>query len=262
MTRLSFQVPLSGGLVARLVFTDRIGGGPGGSSRAPFQWANLGSHVGDDPAAVRANRVALAAELAVAPDRMTFMHPDHGRAVVVIGSEFGEPSGVEPGAEWPAVDALITAELGCGLVALAADCVPIVLIEPDSAVVAAVHAGWRGVALGVADAAVQAMAEVGAQPGRMRAFLGPAICASCYPVSEQTRAEVGAVAPAAVAHSRTGQPALDLRAGLTQVLERWGIAVTCVGGCPAEDGDFFSYRRDGVTGRQAGAVAIVAGGAS
>lgn len=262
MTSLSRQIPLSGGLVARLVFTDRIGGGPGGSSRAPFQWANLGSHVGDNPDAVRRNRLALAGALAVSPERMTFMHPDHGRAVVIIGAGLGAPTGVEPGAEWPAVDGLVTAEQGLGLVALAADCVPILLVEPRAGVVSAVHAGWRGLALGVADAAVRIMEEQGAQPELIQAFLGPAICPGCYPVSPARCAEVGAVAASAVASSRGGEPALDLRAGLAEVLGRWGMAVTTVGGCPAEDADYFSFRRDGVTGRQAGVVAILAGDAT
>ncbi|MGV1003656.1 MAG: polyphenol oxidase family protein [Candidatus Nanopelagicales bacterium] len=258
MTGLRQELPVVGGLLARLVFTDRLVGGPGGSSRVPFQWGNLASHVGDDPAAVASNRQELAAELGLPDSAMTFMHPDHGRGVAVIGSQ-QPPTGVVPGEEIRNVDALVSRTPGVGLVALAADCVPVLLVEPQAAVVAAVHAGWRGVALNVARAAVRTVELLGGNAQRLRAYLGPAICPQCYPVTSERLAEVADAAPAAVSRTAQGRPALDLRAGIAAQLAQLGAAVELVGGCPAEDDRYFSYRRDGRTGRQAGAVALVGG---
>ena len=169
-----------------------------------------------------------------------------------------QPTGVTPGAEVPSVDALVTATAGLGLVALAADCVPVVLVDPVAAVVAAVHSGWRGVALDVVGAAVDRMVVLGAQAQDVQAMLGPAICGSCYPVPADRAREVARVRPEAVTTAPDGQPALDLRAGLAARLGELGATSTLIGGCTAEDPGLYSHRRDGLTGRQGGAVAIVA----
>jgi YfiH family protein len=209
--------------------------------------------VGDDPAAVVANRSALAAELGVAPENVAFMHPDHGRGVAVRATG----TGVEPGSEVRDVDALVTDRPGVALVALAADCVPVLLADPGAAVVAAVHSGWRGVALDVVGAALDAMAGLGAKPGQVVAHLGPAICGRCYAVPAQRAAEVGQVRPEAVTRARDGQPALDLRAGIAARLREAGAEVHLVGGCTAESAASYSHRRDGLTGRQAGVIVML-----
>jgi YfiH family protein len=248
------DLALAGGVEARVLFSSRGGAASGGSSRSPYAWANLGSHVGDDPAAVVANRRRLAGELGVPASAMTFMHPDHGRGVAAVS----EPTGVAPGAEISSVDALVTTTAGIGLVALAADCVPVILVDPVSGVVAAVHAGWRGVALDVVGAAVDQMVAAGARAEGVQALLGPAICGSCYPVPEDRAQEVARVRPEAVTVAPDGQPALDLRAGLVARLDELGATSTLIGGCTAEDLGLYSHRRDGRTGRQGGAVAMVA----
>jgi hypothetical protein len=256
--RLDLALP--GGVEARMVLTGRggTGGGAtasGGSSRWPFAAANLGSHVGDDPDAVVANRTALAGALGVPAAAMTFMHPDHGRGVAVVE----EPTGVVPGAELRDVDALVTDRVGVGLVALAADCVPILLVDPPARVVAAVHCGWRGLALDVVGAAVDVMVALGATPSAVRALLGPAICGACYPVPPERAAALAPVCPEAITTAPDGQPAIDLRAGLAARLAQLGATAQAVGGCTAEDPDgCFSHRRDGRTGRQGGAIALVA----
>ena len=250
--RLDLALP--GGVEARVLFTSRGGTASGGSSRWPYAWANLGSHVGDDPAAVISNRRALAEALGVPAGAMTFMHPDHGRGVAAVS----EPTGVVPGAEITSVDALVTTTAGIGLVALAADCVPVILVDPVAGVVGAVHSGWRGVALDVVGAAVAEMVASGARQKDIRAHLGPAICGSCYPVPAERAAEVVLVRPEAVTTAPDGQPALDLRAGLVARLDELGTTSTLVGGCTAEDPGLYSHRRDGQTGRQGAAVAIVA----
>lgn len=265
MTSVRIQEDLPGGLVARLVFSDREGTGPGGSSRAPFHWSNLGSHVGDDPESVRQNRTALADELHVAAADMVFMHPDHGRGVALVGGDDqpavdrrGAVTGVAPGSEIQAVDAIVTCEPGVGLVALAADCVPVLLVSREPVAVAAVHSGWRGVLVDVVGAALGQLEAIGAHPGQVRAWLGPAICGRCYAVPADRVEQVREVAPQAVSTAADGQPALDLRAGIAARLARAGVAVELVGGCTAEDASTYSHRRDGRTGRQAGAVALLA----
>ena len=250
--RLDLALP--GGVEARVLFTSRGGAASGGSSRSPYAWANLGSHVGDDPAAVVSNRRALAEALGVPAGAMTFMHPDHGRGVATVS----EPTGVTPGAEITSVDALVTSTPGIGLVALAADCVPVILVEPVTGVVAAVHSGWRGLVLDVVGAAVGQMVAAGARAQDVRAHLGPAICGSCYPVPQARADEVAQVRPEAFATAPDGQPALDLRAGIVARLGELGATSTLFGGCTAEDPGLYSHRRDGLTGRQGGAVSIVA----
>jgi hypothetical protein len=246
------DLALSGGVEARVLFTGRGSMASGGSSRSPYAWANLASHVGDDPAAVGANRARLAGELGVPAAAMTFMHPDHGRGVAVVS----EPTGVEAGAEIQAVDALVTDRVGVGLVALSADCVPAILVAPESGVVAAVHCGWRGLVVDVVGAAVGQMRRLGA--GEIRAHLGPAICGECYPVPVGRVEEVRAVRPEAVGTASDGQPSVDVRRGVAARLAELDVAVTLVGGCTAQDPSLYSHRRDGRTGRQGGAVAIVA----
>lgn len=247
------DLALTGGVEARVVFSDRGAAASGGSSRSPYAWANLGSHVGDDPAAVVAARSALAGALDVPASAMAFMHPDHGRGVARVVA----PTGVAPGTEIRDVDALVTDRAGIGLVALAADCVPVVLVEPQAAVVAVAHCGWRGLVLDVVGAALDVIGELGGRPERVRALLGPAVCGGCYPVPVDRAGEVARVRPEAVTTARDGQPAVDLRLGLLARLAEAGAEATLVGGCTVEDPQLYSHRRDGRTGRQGGAVAIV-----
>lgn len=132
---------------------------------------------------------------------------------------------------------------------------PVLLADPVSGVAAAAHAGRPGLVAGVVPAAVRAMAELGADPARIVARTGPAVCGRCYEVPEEMRAEVAAVEPAAYAETGWGTPALDVSAGVHAQLERLGVhdrAQSPV--CTRESADHFSYRRDRTTGRLAGYV--------
>ena len=227
----------------RRVVTDRRGG----RSRAPYDSFNLGSHVGDDPADVAANRARVARELQVAEERLVWMDQVHGTGVAVVDRPQDGPV--------PGTDALVTATPGLVLAVLAADCVPVLLADHDTGVVAAVHAGREGVRAGVVPAALSAMASLGARARHVTALLGPAVCGECYEVPEQMQQDVVRVAPAAAARTRAGTPGLDLRAGIAEILRRSGIPeVVQDPRCTVEDGTLFSHRRDGVTGRQAGLV--------
>ncbi len=227
----------------RRVVTDRRGG----RSLPPYDSFDLGTHVGDDPAAVAANRARVARELAVGEDRLVWMDQVHGTQVAIVDGPQGGPL--------PATDAVVTTTPGLVLCVLVADCVPVLLTDPVAGVVAAVHAGREGVRRGVLPATLSAMASLGARARHVTALLGPAVCGACYEVPEAMQAEVAAVAPAAAVRTRRGTPGLDLRAGLAETLSRAGVTeVVHDPRCTVEDRQLFSHRRDGVTGRQAGLV--------
>jgi YfiH family protein len=219
----------------------------GGRSRSPYDSFNLGDHVGDDPADVAANRQRVARELGVDGDRLVWMNQVHGTGVAVV-------DGPQDGAV-PETDALVTATPGLVLCVLVADCVPILLADHETGVVAAVHAGREGVRQGVVPATLSAMASLGARARHVTALLGPAVCGACYEVPAAMQRDVARVAPAAAVRTRTGTPGLDLRAGVEEILRKAGIPeVVQDPRCTVEDRTLFSHRRDGVTGRQAGLV--------
>src|SRR5215212_9275084 len=190
----------------RRVVTDRRGG----RSRSPYESFNLGDHVGDDPADVAANRLRLARELGIPEDRVVWMNQVHGPGVTVVD---GPQEGAVPG-----TDALVTATRGLVLCVLVADCVPVLLADSVTGVIAAVHAGREGVRQGVVPAALSAMASLGARARHVTALLGPAVCGACYEVPTEMQQDVARVVPAAVTTTRAGTPGLDLRAGLADVL--------------------------------------------
>ncbi|HET6391994.1 MAG TPA: peptidoglycan editing factor PgeF [Blastococcus sp.] len=221
----------------------------GGRSASPYDSFNLGDHVGDDPAAVAANRSRVARELAVPEDRLVWMSQVHGAGVAVVDAP-------QDGSV-PATDALVTATPGLVLCVLVADCVPILLADPVAGVVAAVHAGREGVRQGVVPAALSAMASLGARARNVTALLGPAVCGLDYEVPEAMQADVAGVVPEAAVATRTGTAGLDLRAGVAAILRRAGIPeVVQDPRCTVEDPLLYSHRRDRVTGRQAGLVWI------
>ncbi|MFJ9816241.1 peptidoglycan editing factor PgeF [Streptomyces sp. NPDC101151] len=229
---------------AHFAFTDRWGG----VSAAPYEELNLGGAVGDDSGSVRANRELAAKSLGLDAGRVVWMNQVHGADAAVVDAPWGERP-------VPEVDAIVTARRGLALAVLTADCVPVLLADPVAGVVAAAHAGRPGMVGGVVPAAVRAMAELGAEPGRIVARTGPAVCGRCYEVPERMRAEVAAVEPAAHAETSWGTPAVDVSAGVHAQLDRLGVrdrAQSPV--CTLESDDHFSYRRDRTTGRLASYV--------
>lgn len=229
----------SGPRVRRVVSTRA-----GGRSVAPFARFNLSAGVGDDPAAVAANRLRLATELGVP---VVFLEQVHGNRVVTVDAE------PEPGApDVPATDAAVTALPGVGLAVLAADCVPVLLADPGAGVVGAAHAGRVGAVAGVLPATIAAMERLGARAGAVEVLLGPAICGACYEVPAAMRTQVDARLPASATRTRRGTPGLDLRAGLHRQLTALGVArIGQDPRCTAEDPDLYSHRRDARTGRLA-----------
>ncbi|CAN5708931.1 peptidoglycan editing factor PgeF [soil metagenome] len=220
-----------------------VTGRSGGVSAAPYAELNLGGRVGDDPIAVADNRARLADGLGLGG--LAFMEQVHG-ADVAVAARAGET---------PHTDGLVTVTAGLGLVVLVADCTPVLLADDTAGVVGAVHAGRRGLAGAIVVRAVEVMAEAGAHPNRVAAWLGPAVCGGCYEVPAELRDEVDAAAPGSAATTRAGTPAVDIRAGLRRQLRDAGVRdVTVDATCTMEDPAYFSYRRDHVTGRFAGVV--------
>ncbi|MGC9380165.1 peptidoglycan editing factor PgeF [Streptomyces sp. MH13] len=229
---------------AHFGFTDRWGG----VSAVPYEELNLGGAVGDDPGAVMANRELAAESLGVEAARVVWMNQVHGADVAVVDGPWGDG----PVAR---VDAVVTAERGLALAVLTADCVPVLLADPVAGVAAAAHAGRPGLVAGVVPAAVRAMTERGADPARIVARTGPAVCGRCYEVPEWMRAEVAEAEPAAYAETSWGTPAVDVSAGVHAQLERLGVCDRAQSPvCTLESKDHFSYRRDRTTGRLAGYV--------
>ncbi|MFM9591419.1 peptidoglycan editing factor PgeF [Streptomyces scabiei] len=229
---------------AHFAFTDRWGG----VSAAPYEQLNLGGAVGDDAGAVTANRELAAKSLGLEPDRVVWMNQVHGADVAVVDGPWGT-------GDLPSVDAVVTTRRGLALAVLTADCVPVLLADPVAGVAAAAHAGRPGMVAGVVPAAVRAMTGLGADPARIVARTGPAVCGRCYEVPEAMRAEVATVEPAAYADTSWGTPSVDVCAGVHAQLERLGVRDREQSPvCTLESRDHFSYRRDGATGRLAGYV--------
>ena len=203
---------------------------------------NLALHVGDDPAGVQQRRARLEESIGVRPQSLRFMNQVHGNTVAVMGPE--APS--------PEADAMVSR--GLPLAVMVADCIPVLLAgeSPSGPVLAAVHAGRPGIANGVIPAAVENMVSLGAS--RVRAWLGPSICGSCYEVPSALQDEVAALVPATRSTTSWGTPALDLPAGARSQLEAAGVGVEYAGACTLETDTLYSYRRDPNTGRFAGLI--------
>jgi len=232
----------------RWAFADRLAVDGVPSSEPPYDAFNVADHVGDDPSAVRAHRDALAAAVGVPGHRLVSMAPVHGNDVGEVGAPQPEPV--------PEVDALVTRIPGIALLTVAADCVPVLLGDSAAGVVAVVHAGWRGIRSDVVGSTLTSMVELGAEPSRIRAVVGPAVCGLCYDVPRERFDDVVAVAPAAASVAHDGRPGLDLRAAAVDRLRRAGVSVQLHGGCTQEHDDLYSYRRDRITGRHGGVVAL------
>lgn len=233
-----------GGRSAIWAATGRLGG----HSRPPFDELNLASYVGDAPEDVERNLQIAATSIGLATTNLVLMKGVHGAQVLIV-----ERGGPVPDVV-PGFDALVTKSPGVGLVVLAADCVPLVLADVVNQVVGAVHCGWRGLTAGVVPAAVEQMRLLGAD--QLQAVIGPSICVKCYPVPPERVLEVRAGLPAVISAAACPDsevPCLDVGAGVHAQLAAAGVSprkVQTLAGCTAHTAGLFSYRRDGVTGRQ------------
>jgi YfiH family protein len=223
----------------------------GGCSAPPFESLNLGHHVGDSDAAVAANRALLTRALP-AGSRIQWLRQVHGKRVVEAGS----------GGEYPEADGVWTRRPGLACAVLTADCLPVLLCDRAGAVVAAAHAGWRGLLAGVLEATVAAMSV---EPAQIVAWLGPAIGPASFEVGPEVREQYLAASATGAAQvaacflpSAGGRYLADLHALARLRLRGAGVEAVSGGGlCTFSDEQrFFSYRRDGRTGRMASLVLL------
>lgn len=229
---------------AQHLFTQRHGG----HSLSPYDSLNLGAHVGDNPDAVTANRQELASRIGLPLDALIFMEQTHSANVAIVDRATASPV--------PNTDALVTADFGCGLVVLVADCTPIVLIDDTHHVIAVAHAGRVGAEAGILPATVSAMQQLGATAQTTSMHLGPAASGSRYELPEEMARNVNKQLPGSLCRTLQGTWGIDVRAGLVRQAEALGIQDISVDPrCTIASEDLFSYRRaQGATGRQAGVV--------
>lgn len=228
-------------------FTTRTGG----VSTAPYLSLNLGLHVADDPDRVQTNRERAASAVGLPVEALVFAAQVHGPAVAVVDAAVS-------GVAVSGVDGLVTTTPGLCLVVLAADCLPVLLADPAAGVVAAAHAGRAGLAAGILQETIAAMVRLGATAAGTTAVLGPAACGRCYELPTSLADQVGMAVPGSRSTTRQGTAGVDLAQGAAGLLAAAGVArIRAVGGCTIEQPEtFFSYRRDGITGRHGALVQL------
>jgi YfiH family protein len=228
-----------------VAFTERSGG----VSDGPFASLNLGFTAGDDPDRVRENRFRVCRALQVEPFARGWQV--HGTGVTEVTAELAGAGFYQPETAIPRTDAMVTTERGVALSILAADCVPVALVDLEGGRLGVVHAGWRGVAAGILTGALRHFPD----PSRVAAVIGPAVGPDHYAVGDAVATAIQDIGgPAAVVlRDSDGAIAVDLPGTVERLLEAAGVTVTDrAAECTAcQPGRFFSYRRDGVTGRHA-----------
>jgi len=226
----------------RALSTTRLGG----LSRAPYDSLNLALHVGDDPQAVLRNRQWLARRLGL-PSEPAWLTQVHGCTLVRVGVQPSECEGDASYAEGP----------GSVCAVLTADCLPILLCDRSGSRVAAVHAGWRGLAAGVIEAAVAGFPD---PAGNLLAWMGPAIGPQAFEVGDDVLRAFAATDPwcEQAFRAHRGRWLADIFALARRRLELLGVGF--IGGgdlCTVSDpARFYSYRRDSITGRMASLIWI------
>jgi hypothetical protein len=223
------------------VFTRR-----GGASEGPYASLNLSLSVGDDPERVRANR-ALVAEAMGLPS-LSCARQVHGKEAVVACGGPGE-------AERHEADILLTAEIGQGLMIKQADCQAVILYEPGRGALANVHCGWRGSVAGVlGEAVTELQKKFGARPAELRAAIAPSLGPCCAQFRDWRR-----TLPPEFAAFRVNEDHFDFWRLSARQLEAAGVRpehIEVSGLCTRCSGEFYSYRREGVTGRFATVAAL------
>ncbi len=217
----------------------------GGISKLPFDSFNLADHVGDEPPAVQQNRDYLQQCLQL-PTAPAWLNQVHGETVVDI-AQCGER---------PPADAGISTRVGQVCAVLTADCLPVLLCDREGTRVAAAHAGWRGLAAGVLERSTEAL---NTEPVRLMAWLGPAIGPAAFEVGDEVRqvfVDQHAQAAEAFSNATDGRWLADLYQLARIRLLAAGVDAVYGGGlCTFSDRErFYSYRRDGTTGRMASLI--------
>ncbi|WP_331774507.1 peptidoglycan editing factor PgeF [Sulfurospirillum sp. 1612] len=225
----------------RYCFTDRFGG----RSEGRYESFNLALHVGDDPLIVAQNRALLSQKIAC--ENLVFMEQVHGDSISIV-RDVSSP-------KIRRCDALITNLPDVALCVMVADCIPVLLHDSHTQAIAAIHAGRNGVAKKIVNKTIQAMQETyGSSPEDIQVFLGPAIGSCCYEVKE----DVTAGFEGYVRHHE-GRIYLDIMQKCLDDMCEGGVSAQHINNaqiCTCCEENYFSYRRDGVTGRFCGAIVL------
>jgi len=214
----------------------------GGVSRGLFASLNCGFGSRDDPARVEENRAIAAAQLALPVEQLVTCHQVHGTATVTVEQPWQRAAN-------PRADGMVTAVPGIALGVLAADCAPVLFLDPEARVIGAAHGGWRGALAGVMEATVAAMTALGARPERVCAGIGPCIAQPSYEVGPEFAATFAAADPGNAGYfepaPRQGHFLFDLGGYIAHRLARLGLAAIerAAHDTAAEEELFFSYRR-------------------
>lgn len=227
----------------RAVCTTRMGG----VSQPPWASMNLGDHVGDEPDHVAENRLRLARACCLPAEAFGWLNQVHGTSAVELPAGTGVPA--------PNADASYTGAIGKACTILTADCLPVILCDKKGTRVAAAHAGWRSLCGGVLENLVAGMALPG---NSLMAWLGPAIGPKAFEVGPEVKAAFVAYNSRAerafsAVGAREGHYMADIYSLARQRLQKMGVTEIYGGGfCTVADSQhFYSYRRDGETGRMA-----------
>ena len=215
----------------------------GGVSRPPYDSLNLALHVGDNPLHVKKNRELLQEDMGVS--KLVFMDQVHGDKVVLI----------ESGDESPTCDAMITQQTDIALCVLVADCIPILFYDAVHQAIGVAHAGRVGSQLHIGQKCAQAMHEAfGTHMHELRIFMGPSIHACCYEVGKEV---IGGFEK--FVHIQDQKYFLDLQRYNRDAFLRVGLLpehIEISEACSCSSEEYFSYRRDKITGRFAGVIAL------
>jgi YfiH family protein len=228
----------------------------GGVSNGEYASLNLGLHVGDDPASVIENRRRAARAIGAELGDLVFANQTHGRAVFDVTAADRGRGATSLDDAVDGVDAFVTAQAGPVLVTMCADCVPIVLYDPVAHVAASVHAGWRGTVSRVAEAAIETMGKLGAQPPDILAAIGPAVDPEIYEVGPEVATAAvecfGGDADDVLTTNAEGSFFFDLSEANRRILHDCGVLSEHIhlSGVPTGgDGPFFSDRAARPCGR-------------
>lgn len=193
----------------------------------PYGAFNCCDYVGDDEEHVASCRSDLCRELGIADGSLVTARQVHGDEVAVVGSGMVAMDCEQRAERLVGVDALVTNVPGIVIGVFTADCVPVLLADLDAGVVAAVHSGWKGTVKGIAARAIDRMSELGASPSAVRAFIGPAICMSCFEVGDEVSDEFlrygFPMAELMRRNHRTGKVHIDLVRANAWLLEQSGV---------------------------------------
>ncbi len=228
----------------------------GGVSEGPYASLSFSVAAGDEPEKVEENLRRAAQSLQVEPERLLFLSQVHGTVVHEVDESATRAASLERQG-----DAVLSAspQVGCGV--RSADCVPLLLAAPESGAVCAAHAGWRGVAQGMAVVAVEALRKRAGSMARILAAIGPHISEEAFEVGADVAEQLEACRPGAggVDWKRTPKPHVSLARILEMQLVDAGLPkqhIDWVRGCTVmEPARFFSFRRDGAkSGRHLSAI--------